>query len=110
MDGGIPAVLVEACGFCAAIMAFVMLLPQAIKIVRLRNDPDGMKGVSLATEWLIVVNSALWIGYAIGMHAWFSGVPSAVNGPVAILVLAVVFRARRRAGACAPAAPQPRAA
>lgn len=51
----------------------------------MRNDPAALRALSGWTNGLLVVNATLRLGWAIGRHQLIAGVPSVINGPIALL-------------------------
>lgn len=86
--------LVEAIGFLAAIVSFVIFLPQALRTWRVRRDPIALAGISIGTQWLILCNATLWGAYAFLTEAFWVGAPGILNAPLAIFTIFLVLRAR----------------
>lgn len=82
-------------GFTAAVISFIIWLPQARSTWRYRNDPAALAVASLGTQLLVLLNATVWWVYAIGTEAYWSGAPGAVNLPLALLSIALILRARR---------------
>lgn len=90
--------LLNLLGLTASIISFVLWFPQAMQTWRVRNDPQAMAGISVGTQWLLVANAIIWASYAVLAHAWWSGVPSLVNLPLALGTLYLIYRTRRLLG------------
>lgn len=88
--------LVEAIGFLASLTAFVLWLPQAGRTWRQRGDVMALSGVSVWTQVGLLTNALLWAIYALGTGAFWVGAPGLINGPLAVTVIILVLRARRR--------------
>ena len=79
-------------GFAAAVVSFVLWLPQALTVWRNRRNPARLAGVSQGTLALILVNAALWGGYALATGAFWAGAPGLVNFPLTLFTLMLVRR------------------
>ena len=79
--------ILNVCGLAAAVVSFVMFVPQAARVWRLRHDGEQLKGVSQAGQWMLIANAALWAVYGIGMGAYWTAIPSFVNAPLAAVTL-----------------------
>lgn len=86
--------LLNALGAAASTVSLVMFFPQAIKTWTHRHDPITLEGVSVQAQFLILANASLWALYGIGSGAVWAAVPSFVNFPLAVFVLALLLRAR----------------
>lgn len=85
----------EALGFSASVIAFVLFVPQALRVWKVRADPAALSGVSLGTQFFLLSNAVLWAFYAVETQAFWVGAPGLVNAPLAICVIILVTRARR---------------
>lgn len=85
----------EAVGLSASVIAFVLFLPQAMRIWAARADPRALAGVSRATQWFVLANASLWAVYAVLTGAFWIGAPGLINGPLAIAALVLLYRGRR---------------
>lgn len=85
-------------GLTAAAVSCVIALPQLWRTLGHAN----LSGVSSATWWLTLINSALWALWALLADAPIAGIPSLVTGPAAAFILYRLYRDRRaRAAAVA---------
>lgn len=66
MNVTFSAWLVEAIGSLAAILGTICWLPQAIRTVRTRDT----KGLSLASNLLLLTTVTLWFVYGLAIGAW----------------------------------------
>lgn len=82
-------------GLIASTISFVMWLPQARATWKHRNSPKELAGISLGTQFLVVVNATVWGIYAFITGAYWSGAPGAVNLPLALLTIVLIFRAKK---------------
>lgn len=87
--------LIDAIGFAASVISFVLFLPQAQRTWQMRKNPQALRGVSLGTQWFVLCNATLWGVYAVITSAFWVGAPGIVNAPLAIAQLVLVSRARR---------------
>ena len=81
-------------GFLAAVISFVMFVPQARLTWQARGNPEALKAVSLGTQWFILCNATLWGFYAVLTSAFWTGAPGLVNFPLAVFTIVAVRRAR----------------
>jgi uncharacterized protein with PQ loop repeat len=94
-----------------AVMAWSgALLPCQLSVPQLAHAlrSQRLDGVSAATYWLVLGNAGVWAAWAVQAGEYAAGVPSLVNGPAAIVILARLQVARnerteaaRRTGHCA---------
>lgn len=87
--------LAHAVGFIMSIVAFVVWLPQATLVLKNRKAPAMLAGVSIWTQILALFNALGWGLYAVLTGALWSGAPGIVNGPLAIMTIILLVRARR---------------
>lgn len=85
--------LTDLIGIVASSISIIMFIPQAKTVWDNRSDPHALVGVSYASLALLLVNATLWLVYAILAHAIWSGIPSLVNGPLALAMIALKSRA-----------------
>jgi uncharacterized protein with PQ loop repeat len=92
---GVPVNLViELVGFLASAVSLVLWWPQAARVWRFRHAPDGLGGVSIPTQALLLANAALWAVYALLTGSFWVGAPGLVNAPLALGTIALVRRSR----------------
>lgn len=94
-------------GALAAVISFVLWLPQAVTMWRNRNDPKALAGMSQGTLWLVVCNASLWFLYAYLTQAFWTGAPGLVNLPLAIFGLLLINRSKGQVPAPVRANPCP---
>lgn len=85
-------------GMGASVLAFVVFVPQAIRVWRVRNDDHALRGVSVITNMFIVNNSLVWGAYAMTIGEFWVGAAGIVNLPLAAMIVAIVLRSRTRHG------------
>lgn len=98
-----PVYLVSLVGFAATSTSLLRLIPQAVQTYNQRKDYEALRGLSLATQWLTLANSLLWIIYGVLLHlvsktgweALWIGAPSIINMPLAAMIIVLTSRARR---------------
>lgn len=96
MDTAVWATLFGVAGnICSA----ALFLPNAAVVYRNRHDSAALRGVSVTMQVLILCNATLWVLYAWATGAWWAAAPGALNVPLALFVLHLVFRSRSRAAA-----------
>src|SRR4051794_25297760 len=75
-------------------MSFVLWWPQAALVWRCREHSEELKGVSISSQLLLLANACLWGAYAVGTGSLWVGAPGLVNGPLAIVTIVLLKRAR----------------
>ena len=86
------ALIADITGYAAACFTTFSLLPQIIRILRLRDSRD----VSIFMPIMVGVGSALWVVY--GLFIGSMPVKAANTVSLILAVLTVVFAARYRTG------------
>ena len=89
-------VYIETLGFAASVVSFVLWWPQAMRVWQGRRSGAHLSGVSISSQALLLVNAALWGAYAIITGSLWVGAPGVVNGPLAIVTIVILHRARRQ--------------
>lgn len=89
------ALLIEGIGFLASAVSLVLWWPQAARVWRHRHDDGRLGGVSITSQVLLVVNAALWGGYAVVTGSFWVGAPGLVNAPLAVATIVLLRRSRR---------------
>lgn len=84
-------------GMTASTIAFVMFVPQAVRVWRTRHDAHALLGLSLSTQFLILANATIWGVYALKLGEFWVGAPGIINAPLALTVIALTVRSRMRA-------------
>lgn len=82
-------------GVIASASSIVLWIPQAKSVWKNRHDHHYMSLLSTGTQWLLVTGSSAWGAYAFGMQAFWSGLPTAINLPLSLFTLTVIYKARR---------------
>lgn len=54
----------NAIGILASVLAFMIFVPQALRVLRARNDHHALLGVSIVSNIFIVNNALVWFLYA----------------------------------------------
>src|SRR4051812_6134573 len=86
---------IEIVGLIASLMSFVLWWPQAALVWRCRGRGEELRGVSISSQLLLLANACLWGAYAVGTGSLWVGAPGLVNGPLAIVTIVLLKRARR---------------
>jgi uncharacterized protein with PQ loop repeat len=86
---------IELVGFIASVMSFVLWWPQAALVWRCRARGEQLTGVSTSSQLLLLINACLWGVYAVGTGSLWVGAPGLVNGPLAIITIVLLRRARQ---------------
>lgn len=86
-----------ALGVVASTIAFVMFVPQAVRVWRTRHDAHALVGLSLSTQFLVLANASVWGVYAFTLKEFWVGAPGIINAPLAITVIVLTVRSRVRA-------------
>lgn len=96
---------VEVLGFIASVASFVLWWPQAALVWRCRRCYEQLNAVSMSSQSLLLMNAGLWGAYAIGTGSLWVGAPGLVNGPLAIVTIFLLRRARQLRRAAASGSP-----
>lgn len=94
--------LLNIIGFLGSFTSFVLWLPQARIVWKIRNDRVALGAVSLATQFIVVVNSILWLLYAIIADSFWVGAPGMLSAPLAIMTIVIITKARRAPASASP--------
>ena len=86
----------EVAGIAGSVVSLILWWPQALLVWRSRSDPDRLRGVSVTSQVLLLLNAVLWGAYAVATQSLWVGAPGLVNAPLALLTIAVTRRSRRR--------------
>lgn len=84
--------IVETLAWSGALLSCLLSIPQAVQVL----TTDRLDGVSAATYWIVLANATVWASWSILAAEYAAGVPSLVNGPAAVLILARLHRTRAR--------------
>jgi uncharacterized protein with PQ loop repeat len=85
---------IELLGFVASVMSFILWWPQAALVWRCRGRGEQLTGVSISSQLLLLINACLWGAYAVGTGSLWVGAPGLVNGPLAVITIVLLRRAR----------------
>ncbi len=85
----------ELTGLAGSLVSLVLWWPQALLVWRCRHSPDRLRGVSVPSQVLLLLNALLWGVYAVATQSLWVGAPGLVNAPLAVVTIAVVLRASR---------------
>lgn len=86
--------LADFLGLISAVISFALFLPQGKLVWTHRGNVAALKGVSRGTQWMILGNAVSWGIYAVLTGAFWVGAPGLVNGPLAIMTLVLLHRAK----------------
>ncbi len=87
----------QTIGMMASLTSFVIGLPHAARIVKHRDDPAELRGISFGSQVIGVGSAVLWTVYAALTAQVWVGAPHLVNGPIALATIVVLRRAREAA-------------
>ena len=92
-----PAVIAfaELAGLAGSAVSLVLWWPQAMLVWRSRGDPERLRGVSVASQVLLLLNAVIWGAYAVSTQSLWVGAPGLVNAPLAVLTVGVLRKAHR---------------
>ena len=88
---GVTPVIITILAWTGAVLSCLLTIPQAVRTLR----SDRLDGLSAATYWIIFGNAAVWAAWSVLAGEYAAGVPSLVNGPVALLILRRLYRSQR---------------
>ena len=84
--------LTGAVGLVASVVSLVLWWPQALLVWRCRRQPDRLRGVSVPSQVLLLLNAVLWGVYAVATNSLWVGAPGLVNAPLALVTIAILRR------------------
>jgi uncharacterized protein with PQ loop repeat len=84
--------LTEIAGLAGSAVSLVLWWPQALVVWRCRRDPDRLRGVSVTSQVLLLLNAVLWGFYAVAAESLWVGAPGLVNAPLAVVTIVVLRR------------------
>ncbi|MDQ0373346.1 hypothetical protein [Cellulomonas humilata] len=87
----------EIAGLAGSAVSLVLWWPQALMVWRSRGDPDRLRGVSVTSQVLLLLNAVIWGAYAASTQSLWVGAPGLVNAPLALLTIGVLRKAHRHA-------------
>jgi uncharacterized protein with PQ loop repeat len=87
----VTPVIITILAWTGAVLSCLLTIPQAVRTLR----SDRLDGLSAATYWIIFGNAAVWAMWSVLAGEYAAGVPSLVNGPVALLILRRLYRSQR---------------
>jgi hypothetical protein len=82
----------EVAGLAGSLVSLVLWWPQALVVWRGRHDREGLRGVSVWSQVLLLANAALWGAYAVATSSLWVGAPGLVNAPLALVTIAILRR------------------
>ncbi|KQS97429.1 hypothetical protein ASG23_18040 [Cellulomonas sp. Leaf395] len=85
----------ELAGFAGSAVSLVLWWPQALVVWQSRGDPDRLRGVSVTSQVLLLLNAVIWGAYAMSTQSLWVGAPGLVNAPLAVLTIVVLRKAHR---------------
>ena len=83
--------IITILAWTGAVLSCLLTIPQAVRTLR----SDRLDGLSATTYWIIFGNAAVWAMWSVLTAEYAAGVPSLVNGPVALLILGRLYRSQR---------------
>lgn len=89
--------LTDLLGFLGSLISFILWIPQARKVWLVRKDVYALRGISMATQFLVMANATVWFVYAAVVQQFWVGAAGLVNFPLAVFTVAVLARARKKA-------------
>lgn len=64
------AVITMIAHFLAPLISLLKLAPQAVKTFKNRKDTKALQGVSVLTQWMVVLSGVLWILLGVGLNSF----------------------------------------
>ena len=95
--------MIDILAWMGALISCLLSLPQLVEALH----SDRLDGVSSTTYWLVLGNAIIWGAWAILAGQYAAGIPSLVNGPAAVLIIARLHQARRPAATAPSRRPSP---
>lgn len=85
---------VHLIGFLASVVSFLVFIPQAAKVWTFRKSPHALRGVSVGSQVLILLNASLWGVYGFLTGAFWVAAPGIINAPLAVMSIYLIMSAR----------------
>lgn len=84
--------IVSILGALASVTSIGLFIPQFLKIWKLRNSPEKLKGVSRGRVYILWLQALLWMSYGISLEQVWVSVPSIVTIPLMGFSLLLLLR------------------
>lgn len=75
-------------GFLATVLTITAFFPQTIKVLKTRRTRD----VSLYTYAILIITSALWTAYGVGLNSMAIYITNSVIGVLCIVIVSVKLK------------------
>ncbi len=82
-------------GFIGSLISFILWIPQPRMVWLVRKDPHALRGISMTTQFLVMINATVWFIYAGVLGEFWVGAAGIVNFPLAVLTVTLLVKARR---------------
>lgn len=87
--------MITVIGLVAVLLTAAMLPSQAIHVIRNRDNPEQLSGVSLLTALIVISTSIIWASYGIRFDAIAVSVTAIIDMGFQLLITAIVLRHKR---------------
>ena len=85
---------VDIIGAIATVLSMATMLPQGLRILRMRNDRAALQSVSVPTYAILISSASLWVAYGLMDDSIWVALSLALNVPLGATVLFVIARSR----------------
>lgn len=79
-------------GALANISSLVLWLPQARRTWKNRNKSEALKGISIVTQIIVIINTTLWCIYGILIHNIWLPLGTIITLPLAIATILIKMK------------------
>ncbi|MGP5288467.1 hypothetical protein ACTXL6_00230 [Brachybacterium tyrofermentans] len=100
--------MTAALAWSTFLIAFWTLVPQTLSIHRYRHEPEALRGVSMLSLSVIVVDYIGWSAYGILTAAWALWIPSVIGAVLTFVTIVLLLHVRSRRPSGAPGGPSHR--
>lgn len=85
---------VDIIGAIATVLSMATMLPQGLRIIRMRNDRTALQSVSVPTYAILISSASLWVAYGLMDDSIWVALSLALNIPLGLVVLSIIARSR----------------
>lgn len=87
---------VDIIGAIATVLSMATMLPQGLRILRMRNDRAALQSVSVPTYTILISSASLWVAYGLMDDSIWVALSLVLNIPIGMAVLFIIARSRMR--------------
>lgn len=90
--------IVNLLGGLANMTSLFLWFPQASMTWKYRNDPKALKGISIGTQILVMINTSSWCIYGILIQNLWLSVGTVVILPLAVFTIILFIKSNKKGG------------